>query len=59
MGWFKSKSNGVLGDDPLDIIESAIRAVKKSYNSEWDRDATLEEVRDAFNYVMRPLEKKC
>ena len=56
MGWFKSESGGMLGDAPLDIIESAIKDVKKSYNSDWDRDATLEEVRDAFNYVMRPLE---
>ena len=25
MGWFKSKSGGMIGDDPLDIIEGAIK----------------------------------
>ena len=58
MGWFESKSGSVIGDEPLDIIGDAIEAVRKSYNSKWSRDATLEEIRDVFNYVMSPLENE-
>jgi len=57
MGWFESK-NGIIGDDPLDIIEGAIKRIRKSYKSEWKREATIAEVRDVFNYAMRPLERK-
>lgn len=58
MGWFKSK-NGIIGDTPLDIFGDAIEAVKKSYRAEiLNRDPSLLEIRDAFNYVMAPLEKK-
>ena len=58
MGWFKSKSGGMIGDDPLDIIEGAIKKIKKSYKKEWKREATIVEVRDVFNYAMRPLENE-
>ena len=57
MGWFDSK-NGVIGDSLLDIIGDAIEDVKRSYNSELDREPSVEEIRDVFNYVMRPLESK-
>ena len=62
MGWLKSK-NGIIGDGPLDIIGDAIEAVKKEYNKGTligglDREPTLEEIRDVFNYVMAPLEEQ-
>ena len=57
MGWLKSK-NGIIGDGPLYIIGDAIEAVKKEYVRGLGREPTLEEIRDVFNYVMRPLEEQ-
>ena len=55
MGWFNSK-NGLIGDEPLDIIGDAVAKIKKSYNTRFTREPKVEEIRDVFNYVMRPLE---
>ncbi len=57
MGWLESE-HGIIGDGPLDIIGDAIEAVKEEYNRGLDREPTLEEIRDVFNYVMAPLEKQ-
>ena len=56
MGWFESRSGGVIGDDVLDIMETAVRKARKEFNKEWDREPTKDELRDAFNYVLKPLE---
>ena len=55
MGWFESRSGGVIGDDVLDIMETAIKEVKEEYKKEWKREPTEEEIRDALNYVIKPL----
>ena len=57
MGYWSSKSGGVIGDEPADAIGDAIDKIKVHYKRDLGREPTIDEIRDTFNFVMRPLEK--
>ena len=56
MGYWDSK-NGIIGDEPADAMGDAISKIKKHYKRDLKREPTNAEIRDVFNFVMRPLEK--
>ena len=57
MGYWKSK-HGVIGDQPADAVGDCIDKIQFFYRGDRDREPTLEEIRDTFDFVMRPLENR-
>lgn len=56
MGYWKSE-RGIIGDEPADAIGDAIDKIKSHYKRDLDREPTVDEIKDVFNFVIKPLEK--
>ena len=57
MGYWESK-HGTIGDEPADAVGDCIDKIKKHYKRDLKREPTLLEIRDTFDFVMRPLENR-
>ena len=55
MGWFKSKSDGVIGDSVVDIMVDAIEKITTEYEDVIDgcnRKPTKEELHDILDFLV-------